>query len=120
MCCLAFLNHHVNGEEMFLSCVTQLFIFVTLHIGNCLYTCMIRFLIIYNFFFYRLQNPCTSRTCAPTYSFHNDLPLTRNVDDFVESVNKVDISSNIDNLEGGLDAMMQAVVCKVHCILFYN
>ena len=65
------------------------------------------------FVFYRLINPCSSTVCGPTYSFHNDLPLTANIDAFVDSVNGVNVSSNIDHPEGGMDAMMQVVVCKV-------
>ncbi|XP_076824763.1 integrin beta-3-like [Clavelina lepadiformis] len=61
----------------------------------------------------RLRNPCDDLSpCQPTYSFHNDLPLTPKIESFVTSVNNVTHSSNLDNPEGGLDAMMQAIVCQ--------
>uniref|UniRef100_F6QBL6 Integrin beta n=1 Tax=Ciona intestinalis TaxID=7719 RepID=F6QBL6_CIOIN len=61
----------------------------------------------------KIRNPCNDKApCVPTYSFHNDLPLTPEIDAFVNSVNNVTHSSNLDNPEGGLDAMMQAIVCK--------
>ena len=63
--------------------------------------------------FYRLINPCKTGLCLPAYSFRNDLPLTPDINAFVDSVIKVDISSSIDHPEGGFDAVMQAVVCKV-------
>ena len=67
----------------------------------------------------RLENPCSAREpCVPAYSFHNDLPLTRNLDSFIDAVNNVTHSSNLDNPEGGLDAMMQAIVCRVIYINF--
>uniref|UniRef100_H2YJT9 Integrin beta n=1 Tax=Ciona savignyi TaxID=51511 RepID=H2YJT9_CIOSA len=61
----------------------------------------------------KIKNPCSDKApCVPTYSFHNDLPLTPEIEAFVTSVNNVTHSSNLDNPEGGLDAMMQAIVCK--------
>ena len=53
------------------------------------------------------------KPCRPAYSFHNDLPLSSNIDEFVSSVENVTHSSNLDNPEGVLDAMMQAIVCQV-------
>ena len=64
--------------------------------------------------FLRLKNPCKDDDpCKPTYSFHNDLPLSSNIDEFVSSVENVTHSSNLDSPEGVLDAMMQAIVCRV-------
>uniref|UniRef100_H2YJU8 Integrin beta n=1 Tax=Ciona savignyi TaxID=51511 RepID=H2YJU8_CIOSA len=66
----------------------------------------------------KIKNPCSDKApCVPTYSFHNDLPLTPEIEAFVTSVNNVTHSSNLDNPEGGLDAMMQAIVCKVRLVL---
>ena len=70
--------------------------------------------------FFRLKNPCPETSpCRPAYSFHNDLPLSSNIDEFVSSVENVTHSSNLDNPEGVLDAMMQAIVCKV-VLLFHS
>jgi len=75
---------------------------------------------------FRLKNPCSSaHPCVPAYSFHNDLPLTSEITAFVNKVKNVTYSSNLDNPEGGLDAMMQAIVCQVgftvvNCLCFRN
>ncbi|XP_065840310.1 integrin beta-1-like [Oscarella lobularis] len=59
-----------------------------------------------------INNPCGARSpCAPPYSFKNALPLTGNTDDFVAKVNKEEISGNVDFPEGGMDALMQVIVC---------
>ncbi|XP_055921166.1 integrin beta-nu [Eupeodes corollae] len=59
------------------------------------------------------ENPCAAEghTCEPTYSFRHHLPLTDDVDKFVKSVKKSRVTGNLDNLEGGLDALMQVIVC---------
>ncbi|XP_046835815.1 integrin beta-nu [Vespa crabro] len=60
------------------------------------------------------NNPCRSEyaTCAPLYSFKHHLPLTGDVDQFVRKVNNSDVTGNVDNLEGGLDGVIQAIVCE--------
>nr|CAB3257355.1 integrin beta-1 [Phallusia mammillata] len=61
----------------------------------------------------KIDNPCSEAApCVKTYSFHNDLPLTPEIEAFVNKVKDVTHSSNLDNPEGGLDAMMQAIVCQ--------
>nr|XP_039253013.1 integrin beta-1-B-like [Styela clava] len=61
----------------------------------------------------RRLNPCTdNKPCQPTYTFSNELPLTKDIDEFVRSVKSVNHSSNLDSPEGGFDAMMQAIVCE--------
>lgn len=45
--------------------------------------------------------------CEKTYGFRHRLRLDRNVTRFVESVAAAGMSANLDNLEGGLDALMQ-------------
>lgn len=59
------------------------------------------------------ENPCASEghTCEPTYSFRHNLQLTNDIDKFVRSVKKSRVTGNLDNLEGGLDALMQVIVC---------
>uniref|UniRef100_A0A4D5RY81 Integrin beta n=1 Tax=Ixodes scapularis TaxID=6945 RepID=A0A4D5RY81_IXOSC len=60
----------------------------------------------------RLQNPCHDTQCAPPYGFHHQLPLTTNSRLFTETVSSAALSGNLDNAEGGFDAIMQSIVCK--------
>lgn len=63
----------------------------------------------------RRLNPCPNRidTCQPAFSFKNVLPLTHDASEFEREVSKQNISGNLDAPEAGLDAIMQAAVCKV-------
>ncbi|XP_059812177.1 integrin beta-7 isoform X2 [Hypanus sabinus] len=63
---------------------------------------------------HRLRNPCPDRSeqCQPPFSFRNVLPLTQEEGRFEEEVGRQQVSGNLDTPEGGLDAMMQAVVCE--------
>lgn len=47
------------------------------------------------------------------FGFRHVLPLTEKVSRFTEEVKKQKVSRNRDAPEGGFDAVMQAVVCKV-------
>jgi integrin beta 1 len=60
------------------------------------------------------DNPCKSvrDTCEPTYGFKHRLSLTDNIKKFVDKVNSSDVTANLDNLEGGADALMQVLVCQ--------
>nr|QGA72430.1 integrin beta 2 [Eriocheir sinensis] len=58
----------------------------------------------------KLANPCDN--CSKPYSFRNDMKLTRNSETFKAGVQNASISGNLDTPEGGLDALMQAMVCK--------
>lgn len=60
------------------------------------------------------DNPCAREAmpCEPTYGFRHHLALTDNIKAFVNQVNGSKITANLDNLEGGLDALMQVVVCR--------
>lgn len=60
----------------------------------------------------RLQNPCHDSECESPYGFHHQLALTPNSSLFTEKVSSAGLSGNLDNAEGGFDAIMQAVVCK--------
>ncbi|XP_018615870.1 integrin beta-7-like [Scleropages formosus] len=64
----------------------------------------------------KLRWPCpnTGRPCQPAFSFKNVLSLTDDAEEFHRRVSKEDISANLDNAEGGFDAMMQAAVCQNH------
>eukprot|EP00118_Oscarella_pearsei_P024782 m.306789 g.306789 ORF g.306789 m.306789 type:complete len:815 (+) comp41587_c0_seq1:178-2622(+) len=66
------------------------------------------------------QNPCLNfnRTCPPTFSFQNSLPLTNNQSAFVDGINQESTSANLDLPEGMLDALMQVVVCGDQAILW--
>ncbi|XP_077474088.1 integrin beta-3-like isoform X2 [Stigmatopora argus] len=61
-----------------------------------------------------LENPCVGilDTCQAQFGFKHVLSLTQEVARFTEEVGKQQVSRNIDSPEGGLDAVMQAVVCR--------
>ncbi|KYQ55161.1 Integrin beta-PS [Trachymyrmex zeteki] len=62
----------------------------------------------------KLESPCilkTGRPCAPPYDYKNQMPLTENVALFEDQVQAAPVSGNLDGPEGGLDAMMQVIVC---------
>ncbi|KAJ3602514.1 hypothetical protein NHX12_030268, partial [Muraenolepis orangiensis] len=60
------------------------------------------------------SNPCPYRghSCQPAFSYQHILSLTKNADDFKTEVRRQRISANLDSPESGLDAIMQAAVCK--------
>ncbi|XP_063064273.1 integrin beta-7-like [Engraulis encrasicolus] len=57
--------------------------------------------------------PCRGTTaCQPAFSFRHVLPLTEDVAEFRRRAERELISSNLDNPEAGLDAVMQVAVCQ--------
>uniref|UniRef100_A0AAG5DE36 Integrin beta n=1 Tax=Anopheles atroparvus TaxID=41427 RepID=A0AAG5DE36_ANOAO len=62
---------------------------------------------------HRLENPCYSENdqCEPTYVFRHRLKITRDIDRFIAQVKASNVTGNVDNLEAGLDALMQVLVC---------
>lgn len=65
-----------------------------------------------------IQNPCRTSPdpnlhCVKSYDFKQILKLSGNIDHFTQTIDKLEnlTSANLDHPEGGLDAMMQAVVC---------
>ncbi|XP_014241512.1 integrin beta-PS-like [Cimex lectularius] len=58
----------------------------------------------------KLLEPCTD--CVSPYGFRNHMPLSDNVYQFSREVNTAKISGNLDDPEGGLDAILQALICK--------
>jgi len=48
----------------------------------------------------------------PTFGYRNVLPLNKNASDFQEAIEKLQSSGNVDNPEGGLDALVQVAVCE--------
>ncbi|XP_076279784.1 integrin beta-PS [Lasioglossum baleicum] len=61
--------------------------------------------------------PCTTIRngitvpCASPYGYKNQMPLTNDIHSFKSRVQEAPLSGNLDTPEGGLDAMMQAIVC---------
>lgn len=58
----------------------------------------------------KLKAPCSE--CASPYGFRNQMPLTTDTSGFTREVAASQISGNLDAPEGGLDAIMQSVVCQ--------
>ncbi|XP_044249425.2 integrin beta-nu [Drosophila takahashii] len=59
------------------------------------------------------ENPCAAERsiCEPTYGYRHQLSLTDVIPNFTSAVKNSKITGNLDNLEGGLDALMQVIVC---------
>ncbi|KAK2570400.1 Integrin beta-PS [Acropora cervicornis] len=55
--------------------------------------------------------PGSNPNMVPAFGFVNQLSLTENISEFESVINRVNISGNIDNPEGTLDALMQIAVC---------
>lgn len=68
------------------------------------------------------KNPCllSKETCQSPFSYHHVLPLTDNASEFESRVSQQQISGNLDDAEGGFDAIMQAAVCKVRGHQWYS
>lgn len=61
-----------------------------------------------------IANPCyPKRVCNAMYGFKNQLSLTHNISIFGQRVREAPISGNQDSPEGGMDALLQAMVCEV-------
>ncbi|KAG8194652.1 hypothetical protein JTE90_003124 [Oedothorax gibbosus] len=60
----------------------------------------------------RLRNPCRDVYCNSPYGFRNHLSLNDDVTLFTQEVSRANLSGNLDNAEGGFDAIMQVIVCK--------
>nr|XP_033334916.1 integrin beta-nu-like [Megalopta genalis] len=59
------------------------------------------------------DNPCKSayKDCEPLYAFRHRLSLTSDIQQFIEKIEDSRITGNVDNLEAGMDAVAQAIVC---------
>ncbi|CAK9831191.1 Integrin beta-PS [Anthophora retusa] len=53
----------------------------------------------------------SGKPADPPYGYKNQMPLTENITLFKTRVQEAPVSANLDSPEGGLDAMMQAIVC---------
>jgi len=58
----------------------------------------------------KLKEPCTN--CTSPYGFHNHMKLSDNVEHFVHEVGAARVSGNVDDPEGGFDALLQTAVCS--------
>ncbi|CAK9304234.1 unnamed protein product [Gordionus sp. m RMFG-2023] len=58
----------------------------------------------------KLARPC--ERCAAPYSYKNHLSLTSDTYRFADEIKTALVSGNLDAPEGGLDAIMQAIVCR--------
>ncbi|XP_044583271.1 integrin beta-PS-like isoform X1 [Cotesia glomerata] len=65
----------------------------------------------------KLKKPCDfiednkKTDCAPPYGYKHQMSLTEDSDSFRSNVRAAPISGNLDGPEGGLDAIMQSIVC---------
>ncbi|XP_065804280.1 integrin beta-8 isoform X2 [Labrus bergylta] len=62
----------------------------------------------------KINNPCSDYEirCRPAHGYHHVLSMTKNMSEFTRVIKRQRISGNMDTPEGGLDAMLQAAVCK--------
>ncbi|XP_013922623.1 PREDICTED: integrin beta-7-like [Thamnophis sirtalis] len=60
------------------------------------------------------KNPCLNaqENCQSAFSYKHVLALTENASEFESRVGQQRISANLDDAEGGFDAIMQAAICK--------
>ncbi|XP_026569473.1 integrin beta-7 [Pseudonaja textilis] len=60
------------------------------------------------------KHPCQipKENCQPAFSYRHVLALTENASEFESRVGQQHISANLDDAEGGFDALMQAAICK--------
>ncbi|XP_035705525.1 integrin beta-PS isoform X2 [Folsomia candida] len=63
-----------------------------------------------------LETPCSGKkeNCTKPYGFKHHLSLSPDLKQFSEKVNDAQLSASVDKPEGGLDALMQAMVCGEH------
>ncbi|KAF7282673.1 hypothetical protein GWI33_002143 [Rhynchophorus ferrugineus] len=59
------------------------------------------------------ENPCNTDKlkCNPTYLFKHTLNFTSNTDEFFKAVTDSQISANLDDLDGALEAIQQVLLC---------
>lgn len=61
----------------------------------------------------KLENPCNQNIpCVRAYGYKNHLSLTNDSKLFLEKVKEAKLSGNLDNAEGGFDALIQIIACK--------
>lgn len=59
------------------------------------------------------HTPCKliGSDCVEGYLFKHRLNFTNNIDEFIRKIQESRVSANLDNLEGGFDALMQILMC---------
>lgn len=62
----------------------------------------------------RCQSKDNSISCSPSFDFKHKMNFTSNITEFIEQVKllKNQTTINIDEPEGGLDALMQTILCQ--------
>lgn len=61
----------------------------------------------------KLENPCSANIpCIRAYGYRNHLSLTNDSKLFLQKVKEARLSGNLDNAEGGFDALIQVISCK--------
>ena len=61
----------------------------------------------------KLENPCSANIpCIKAYGYRNHLGLTNDSKLFLQKVKEARLSGNLDNAEGGFDALIQVISCK--------
>lgn len=61
------------------------------------------------------ENPCfetEANTCQKGFDFKHVLNFTNKVEEFIDIIDNSKVSANVDDLEGGFDALMQVLVCE--------
>lgn len=67
---------------------------------------------------YEINEHCQSKdnsiSCSPSFDFKHKMNFTSNITEFIEQVKllKNQTTINIDEPEGGLDALMQTILCQ--------
>ncbi|GLV39425.1 Integrin betanu subunit [Carabus blaptoides fortunei] len=64
-----------------------------------------------------LKNPCrnaadANTVCIAGFGFKHWHNLNSNITEFIDKMNSTRVTANLDNAEGVLDALMQAVICN--------
>ncbi|XP_031850006.1 integrin beta-nu [Nomia melanderi] len=59
------------------------------------------------------DNPCKSEhsVCSPLYAFQHRMSLSENIHRFIKEMNESSVTGNVDNLEAGMDGVVQSIVC---------
>lgn len=62
--------------------------------------------------FYERMIQAGQRHQPPPYSFHHQMPLTDDIENFIRSVSETEQAGNVDSPEAGMDALMQVITCN--------
>jgi integrin beta 1 len=61
-----------------------------------------------------IENPCIieNENCERGYLFKHRREFTNDTDEFIKEIERSDVTANLDNLEGGMDVLMQLLSCQ--------